>query len=893
MTTNITTETTCTETNDRSDQPQTSNIEEGMEIRQKALAAKVSVFESAMNPVPVEELKTSVALTRIFNNEDMRKRIEHARKLLKENDSDAYSAYKKTLPAVTFSGVFSKRNNASITEPSGLIVLDFDHTDEQTESLMEAMKSDEYVIAAFRSPSGYGVKVLLYADAIRNDDDHKVFFSAAENYILQKYGLKIDKACKDIARLTFLSYDPDIYVSKKPKEFEILKWLPRDEPSKESNDSEPAKKAPSKPTTQHEYSGKALYAWKIVESACERIRNSLPGNQHDTRLKESRLVGGYLHYGLDEEHVYEALESAVEDSGAKDIKSALKTILDGIKYGIDHPAEIPDLERMTVMTVDDGSKNATVIRKPSNTNGHVGYDGYDGSFESKIVKAIPPAPLGVFHPALRFCMQEIGTAKQVPIEICIAAMLAYLATLVGRSCGLKIKDNWTEHGNLYIALVARSGVGKTPATNYIFKPITNLERMYYHQYEEELRRYQIEYEDWDSTKKDKKLQRDQSICKPDHPIRKEIIADDFTIEALTNSLIYNPKGIAIIKDEISGLFYNLDKYSQKQGGTITRLIEAYDSRDWKTNRVNSSRNSYVSDATLSIFGTIQPGILKNIFKQTEIESGFTSRFAFINAYPNGPSLWSDKCESKEVNDILEHIGDKISLLQPDPNPTEIQCTEEAKNAFIEFNNEISTQSWMGSADNEDSVLQKMKARCLRICLLMHISTQILENKDITTNVSLETMNNAITLTHWLIQHTKITWSMLKDNSTLATGKELMVAQAIINLESSVRNNFLSTQAITEEVNRNQKPEHHLSPLAVGKIRKSLNINEGRNPSQRGWEITPAVIAHCRSLVEKTVITDITVTTQENQGNTYDGWDISTVINRHNRQPVPKEDAWAM
>ena len=103
--------------------------------------------------------------------------VRKIRSVDKKNDRNEL---KKQLPAICFSGTFSKRADNAIIEHSGLICLDFDAF--ETNKAMLAYKSflakDEYVYAVFISPSGDGLKVLVRIPP--DIDDHKAYFNSLE-----------------------------------------------------------------------------------------------------------------------------------------------------------------------------------------------------------------------------------------------------------------------------------------------------------------------------------------------------------------------------------------------------------------------------------------------------------------------------------------------------------------------------------------------------------------------------------------------------------------------------------------------------------------------------------------------------------------------------------------
>jgi hypothetical protein len=124
---------------------------------------------------------------------------------------DAIASLKRELPAVTFSGRFKIREGAALDTHSGFICAHIDKTPpEDCGRLIEQFKSDAHVQAAFRSPSGCGLKVLF---AILPDaGKHAQSFLAVERHIESVYARAIDGQAKEPVRLCFVSNDPDIFI---------------------------------------------------------------------------------------------------------------------------------------------------------------------------------------------------------------------------------------------------------------------------------------------------------------------------------------------------------------------------------------------------------------------------------------------------------------------------------------------------------------------------------------------------------------------------------------------------------------------------------------------------------------------------------------------------------
>lgn len=123
----------------------------------------------------------------------------------------AVDALKKRLPGVTWSGTFSERTSDKLIAHSGLLVADLDSLGRELPIVREKLKGSPYIYAIFVSPSGDGLKVVVCVPADTSQQPGS--FRAVEKHVRDLTGIQIDQACKDVARLCFMSYDPELYVN--------------------------------------------------------------------------------------------------------------------------------------------------------------------------------------------------------------------------------------------------------------------------------------------------------------------------------------------------------------------------------------------------------------------------------------------------------------------------------------------------------------------------------------------------------------------------------------------------------------------------------------------------------------------------------------------------------
>ena len=241
----------------------------------------------------------------------VKKQIELLRN---ETDKDKKSDLKKNLPVICFSGKFTKRAIKNCVIHSGFAILDFDHVEKLAEK-KELMKTYPFVYAAFISPSGDGLKVLVKIPA--DIEKHTGYYKG-----LQKLFPDLDPANKDISRACFESVDSDIYIN--PIAIEFTEYV-------EVLDSKINNSVNTVPI-QNNYS-KADIALRL-------IRNSADGQKHVELLKAAKLMGGYIAGALiDESEAVRLLETEISNRGCSDFEAAKVTIKKGIEYGKADPIQ--------------------------------------------------------------------------------------------------------------------------------------------------------------------------------------------------------------------------------------------------------------------------------------------------------------------------------------------------------------------------------------------------------------------------------------------------------------------------------------------------------------------------------------------------------------------------
>jgi len=245
-----------------------------------------------------------------------RNAITYLRKSLTEDKKEAAERAKKSLPAFTPSATFKGgRKMEFLTNYNALVVLDIDKiTKEKLTESKEKLAENEFVFAAFTSPSGNGLKVFVKVSTDKTE--HKETFLKLQEYFENLLQLEIDKSGKDITRLCFFSYDPELYLNENSKEFSVIE-----------TQEQPEIKAPaSTPSTNHPtpINYDVLYAhciqftekkYQFVEGSRNYFVFTLANNLNRKGVPETLALGYILaDYNYDQNEVMTAVKSAYSNT---------------------------------------------------------------------------------------------------------------------------------------------------------------------------------------------------------------------------------------------------------------------------------------------------------------------------------------------------------------------------------------------------------------------------------------------------------------------------------------------------------------------------------------------------------------------------------------------------
>lgn len=339
------------------------------------------------------------------------------------------------------------------------------------------------------------------------------------------------------------------------------------------------------------------------------------------------------------------------------------------------------------------------------------------------VERIPQTglPLDAFPEKIREIVLDLSRYENFNVEYAASIILSAMATAIGNSCHIRIKGEWKTAPSLYMMLVGRPGLGKTPPLGFIYKPINEQDDRMFEKFNEEW----SEYEKSMATGN-----RQGDTAQPRKPRLVTTVISDFTPEAMINVHQYNPRGIALVVDEILALFNSVKRYSSRNN-LIEDLLTAYSGQPLKAVRKSESRPVFIKTPCINIIGSIQTNLLSEIFKADFVANGLTDRFLFVYPKDRKISVWRRNDRNIGRPDILGKWRDILNKVLNIPcivdeksntvSPLVINMDDEAEEYFYSWYNSIIEDVNAIEDDNEvESRKMKLNGNAARLALIFQI-----------------------------------------------------------------------------------------------------------------------------------------------------------------------------
>lgn len=341
---------------------------------------------------------------------------------------------------------------------------------------------------------------------------------------------------------------------------------------------------------------------------------------------------------------------------------------------------------------------------------------FEGVFENKI-------PLNAFPVKIQDMILVLSRQENYSIEYMMASLLVAMSTAIGNAVNIRIRGGWISNSALYMILVGRPGMGKTPPLDFAFRPIRKHDA-------QAVKQFKLEMEQYNNLIESNKGKKENTTPLPNKPILRRAIISDFTPEALMRALDDNQRGIVVYVDEIMGMFNAVNQYSR--GQLIEQLLTAFSGKPLDISRCSMPVPIHIEYPFINIVGTMQTTRIHELIEKGYKENGLLDRIIFV--YPSSKEIadWqldedSSFATFEKYSAMWESIIDKVVSLPFAENESGgntqniLDFSSEAKAYFTNWrNNAIRTINQIQDDGLVDSRVIKAPMITARLALILQI-----------------------------------------------------------------------------------------------------------------------------------------------------------------------------
>ncbi len=345
--------------------------------------------------------------------------------------------------------------------------------------------------------------------------------------------------------------------------------------------------------------------------------------------------------------------------------------------------------------------------------------------------------------------------------------VVFTALLTGASSLHKVGTKLVIHRNqtfevppsLFAGLVSESGQKKSPILwNIIRHPLNELRQEKIDAYNAAMEDYKAQMQAWE--------QSENKGQKPEPPKEPTLYYfTNTTGEAIPIQASKAPeKALLALIDELSGLFNSANSYRGGRGSDKQDTLSYFDGSGQTVLRAGGVKVD-VRNIYLSIFGTIQPEVLKNHIADCSDPDGQWARFLFVNQPLESATLSDDDGQFVQIRDRITGFYRRIDRLPE----MEYRLSRPAFKRYQCIYNQLEQLRVTHPRAGMRAVYSKMEGYIGRLALNLHVLWEVASGKACPDEeIPLFIMEMAIELAKFYIGQVKLVHSF-SDEEGLAPG----------------------------------------------------------------------------------------------------------------------------
>ena len=425
-----------------------------------------------------------------------------------------------------------------------------------------------------------------------------------------------------------------------------------------------------------------------------------------------------------------------------------------------------------------------------------------------------PLPSGVLPEPL--CSFVRDGARAIGCDAAMIALPAFaaLGSAIGTSRRVRLKRTWAEYPIFWTAVVSPSGTQKSPASKLAVQFLQAIQDRAFDRHaqavdkhREEQVKYERELADW---KRSKAKRLEDPPEKPPEPVAERHIVSDCTVEALAAVLQDQPRGVCLIRDELSAWLGSFDAYKSARGADAGQWLELWQAGTITVDRkTGPHRVIHVPRAAVSVCGSIQPEIFRDALGRQHFADGLAARL-IVSMPQRRAKHWTEAELHPDLEDATEALYGRLLALQFNrddqgrPVPVDVPLTHKGKVVWLKWYEQQAQRQSVLSGDLA-AIASKIEAYCARFALLFHL-IRMVERDDTLEDpnaIDAESMAAGMAMALWAQSEWQRVYGALHEPDEDRATRELVELIRARGGSITVREHSRSSRYVTASIARDE------------------------------------------------------------------------------------------
>lgn len=461
----------------------------------------------------------------------------------------------------------------------------------------------------------------------------------------------------------------------------------------------------------------------------------------------------------------------------------------------------------------------------------------------------------------QFIIEKSYSVDDTSPDYLAVALVVMSASIIGSNAEIKPKkhDSWSIACTLWAFLIGNASQKKTPALSaalsavekvkksIIAPKIAALEKSYQLKMKQFVKikarldkQYEAAFEEENEELMSEIEAKIIALKEPESFDKKEIYVNDSTIEALTLCAESSPSGLAVVRDEASGLLAIFEQASRTHERSI--YLEGYNAKrvSYTIRRIGRD-NVVLTQLFINILGGIQPDMLRGMIQSAQsgkMNDGFLERILQMSVYPDAKKRNpTDVAVSELAEQGVIKVYSVLAQLDSPSEPLEFKFDHIAQKKWTKWTYEALLDE-ENSSNQLLSYHAKRTEHCAKLALIFHLIEEASKSSidsvfTPSLKIGVESLNRAMLWMRYLRSHAyRIIESAKCPNTEQSPASVLL--KHLPDLEGQFTKSQLSTKGWTNFKTADQRNEAIEILLQHGYIKEARIFIDSSTKDVKGY-----------------------------------------------------------